>query len=130
MQTGVRIGVWRGEPSITLVAGAHDATFLPGCGMVCASLRHRGDEFVAWPRPPTDIEPPGRSAAPISFWWPPSRHVSGAPRREWVLRWPACDHVLVDARVLPTGELVGQSAQRAALAARTFDDHYALGSDR
>ena len=22
----------------------------PSCGMLCASLRHRGDEFVAWPR--------------------------------------------------------------------------------
>ena len=48
--TGLRLGAWKGEPSITLVAGERDATFLPGCGMLCASLRHRGDEYVAWPR--------------------------------------------------------------------------------
>src|SRR5438445_13292770 len=50
MNTAVRLGVWKGQPAITLVAGEHDATFLPGCGMLCTSLRHRGDEFVAWPR--------------------------------------------------------------------------------
>jgi aldose 1-epimerase len=238
MATGVRLGVWKGEPSVTLVAGARDATFLPGCGMVCASLRHRGDEYVAWPRPlaqfregrmtavplvhpwgnrlgrwgyragsrrvdlsgidlptdanglpmhgnlrgapfdvvradtghesarlvarldygarpdllrafpfphvvtvearldesglrlTTDIEPTGRSAVPISFCWHPYLQVPEAPRRDWVLRWPACEHVLVDERVLPTGVVVDQPAARAALAARTFDDHYALGRDR
>jgi len=38
--------------------------------------------------------------------------------------------VLVDRRVLPTGELVAQPAERSPLAVRTFDDHYALGADR
>jgi galactose mutarotase-like enzyme len=238
VDTGLRIGAWKGEPSITLVAGDHDATFLPGCGMVCASLRHYGDEYVAWPRSladlrdgrmtavplvhpwgnrlerrgyrvgrrdidltgvdlPTDpnglpihgnlrgaafeiaradagtrgarivarldygarpdllrafpfphvvtidatldqrglritteVEPTGRSAVPISFCWHPYLRVPGAPRRAWVLRWPACERVLVDERVLPTGDLAAQPAEHAELGSRTFDDHYRLGADR
>jgi galactose mutarotase-like enzyme len=46
------------------------------------------------------------------------------------LRWPACEHVEVDARVLPTGVRTPQRAERAPIAGRTFDDHYALGRDR
>jgi galactose mutarotase-like enzyme len=38
--------------------------------------------------------------------------------------------VLVDQRVIPTGARVPQPAERAPLAHRTFDDHYALGTDR
>jgi galactose mutarotase-like enzyme len=236
--TGLRLGVWTGQPSITLIAGDRDATFLPGCGMLCASLRHRGDEYVAWPRTlaqfragrmtavplvhpwgnrlagreyrvgrrhvdlrgldlPTDpnglvmhgnlrgaafdvvradagrraarlvarldygarpellaafpfphvvtidarlderglrltteIEPTGRSAVPVSFCWHPFVRVPGARRRDWELRWPSCDRLVVDERVIPTGERVPQPAQRAVLADRSFDDHYALGSDR
>jgi galactose mutarotase-like enzyme len=38
--------------------------------------------------------------------------------------------VVVDERMLPTGAVVRQPAQRAPLGTRTFDDHYALGRDR
>jgi len=238
MEASLRLGTWKGEPSITLIAGARDATFLPGCGMVCASLRHRGEEYVAWPRSlaqfrggqmtavplvhpwgnrlesrryrvgrravnltgidlPTDgnglpihgnlrgagfdivraeanangaritarldygarpdllrafpfphivtidarlddrelrltteIEPTGRAAVPISFCWHPYLRIPEVPRREWKLRWPACERVLVDERVLPTGAVEAQPAENAPLGSRTFDDHYRLGSDR
>jgi galactose mutarotase-like enzyme len=236
--TAVRLGVWEGRPSITLVAGDHDATFLPEFGMLGASLRHRGKEFVAWPRPlddfldgrmtaiplvhpwgnrlesrryrvgrrtvdlrglrlptdpngllmhgnlrgapfeivradagaraarlvarldygarpdllrafpfphvvtvtaeldahvlrvTTDVEPTGRAAVPVSFCWHPFVRIPGAPRRSWKLRRPACERVLVDERVIPTGERVAQPAEDAPLGTRTFDDHYALGRDR
>jgi aldose 1-epimerase len=234
----LQFGTWKGQSSITLVAGERDATFLPGCGMLCASLRHRGEEFVAWPRTlaqflegrmtaipfvhpwgnrlerreyrlgrrrvdlrgldlPTDpnglpmhgnlrgapfdvsrleanprgarlvarldygaqpdllrafpfphivtiearldhnglrlnteVEPTGRSAVPISFCWHPFVQIPKSPRRDWELRWPRCERVLVDSRVIPTGERTPQPAERAHLADRTFDDHYALGTDR
>jgi aldose 1-epimerase len=234
----LRLGTWNGHAAITLVAGEHDATFIPDCGMLCASVRHRGVEFVAWPRTlaefltgrmtavpfvhpwgnrleqrsykvgrrrvdlrgvdlPTDpnglpmhgnllgapfdvvraytnehaahlvtrldygarpdllrafpfphvvtiearldhnglrlnveIEPTGRAAVPVSFCWHPFFQIPGVPRREWELRWPRCERVLVDERVIPTGERVAQPAERAPLARRTFDDHYALGTDR
>jgi galactose mutarotase-like enzyme len=237
-KSALRFGAWKGRPAITLVAGEHDATFLPECGMLCASLRHRGEEFVAWPRTlaqflegrmtavpfvhpwgnrlerrsyrvaerdvdlegvdlptdpnglpmhgnlrgapfevvrvkagdrgarlvarldygarpdlmrafpflhvvtidarlddrglriTTDIEPTGQRAVPISFCWHPFFQLTGVPRREWELRWPACDRVLVDQRVIPTGERVRQRVELAPLGHRTFDDHYALDADR
>ncbi len=238
METALRLGSWRGEPSITLVAGSRRATFLPGCGMLCASIRDRDAEFVAWPRPldqfragrmtavplvhpwgnrlarwgyrvrrravdlhgldlpadpnglpmhgnlratpfeivradagsrsarlearldygaradllrafpfphvvsiraqldaqelrlTTEVTPTGRRAVPVSFCWHPFLRLPGVSRSAWQLRWPACDHLLVDERVLPTGESAPQPAQQAPLAQRTFDDHYALGADR
>ncbi len=238
MNTAVRLGLWQDRPSITLVAGEHDATFLPECGMLGASLRPRGREFVAWPRAladflagrmtavplvhpwgnrlegrsyrvgrrrvdlrglhlptdpngllmhgnlrgspfeivradagpkaarlvarldygarpdllrafpfphvvsvaaeldahrlriTTDIEPTGRAAVPVSFCWHPFVRLPGAPRRQWQLRWPACERVLVDERVIPTGERVAQPTENKPLGVRTFDDHYALGRDR
>ncbi len=52
-----------------------------------------------------------------------------APRLEAALA--RCERVLVDERVLPTGERSRpQPAEHAALGDRTFDDHYRLGSDR
>ena len=36
-------------------------------------------------------------------------------RAQWELRWPACEHVLVDERFIPTGELVAQPRERAPL---------------
>jgi galactose mutarotase-like enzyme len=78
----------------------------------------------------TEIEPTGRGAVPISFCWHPFFQLPGVPRREWELRWPACQRVLVDDRVIPTGARVPQAAEHAPLADRTFDDHYALASDR
>jgi galactose mutarotase-like enzyme len=238
MATAVRLGLWEGRPAVTLVAGEHDATFLPDCGMLGASLRHRGEQFVAWPRTlaefragrmtavplvhpwgnrlasrsyrvgrrtvdlrgldlptdpngllmhgnlrgalfeivradagpkaarlvarldygarpdllrafpfphvvtvaaelderalriTTDLEPTGRAAVPVSFCWHPFVRVPGAPKRTWELRRPACEHVLVDERVIPTGERVAQAAENEPLGTRTFDDHYALGPDR
>jgi galactose mutarotase-like enzyme len=78
----------------------------------------------------TEVEPTGRSAVPISFCWHPFVQLPDTPRRDWVLRWPRCERVLVDSRVIPTGERIVQPAEHAPLASRTFDDHYALGADR
>jgi len=69
VDTAVRLGVWEGRPSITLVAGEHDATFLPECGMLGASLRHRGEEFAAWPRPLDDFLGGSMTALPLVHPW-------------------------------------------------------------
>ena len=78
----------------------------------------------------TRVEPASERAVPISFGWHPFLRLPTAPRAEWVLRWPACEHVEVDDRVIPTGTRTPQPAQREPIAERTFDDHYALGGDR
>jgi galactose mutarotase-like enzyme len=221
--------------AVTLRAGRYEATFRPDTAMLCTSLRFRGDEYVAWPRPitqfragnataipplhpwsnrlgrwsytaagrrvnlrglelPTDnnglpihgnlfgvpfdvaraddtrvvarldygaypeklrafpfphvltidarlhaergltitteVRPTGDSPVPVSFGWHPYVKLPRGPRKEWELRWPACDHVEVDKNIMPTGARTPQPAQRAPIAARTFDDHYALGRDR
>jgi aldose 1-epimerase len=38
---------FRGRPAVTLAAGEVDATFLPGCGALGVSLRHRGQEHLS-----------------------------------------------------------------------------------
>jgi aldose 1-epimerase len=49
--TGPSVGFGRfdGEPAVTLAAGELEATFLPGLGMLGASLRHQGEELLALP---------------------------------------------------------------------------------
>ena len=220
---------------ITLHAGVYDTTFRPGCAMLCTSIRHAGDEYVAWPRTlrefrhggatavplvhpwanrlgrlghgvgadtvdlrdidlpldnaglplhgnllgasfevtqasddhlvatldyaahpdklrafpfphtvtvdarlhadrgltiTTEVRPTSDRAVPISFGWHPYLRLPHAPRREWELRWPACEHIDVDDRVIPTGVRTPQPEQRELIGSRTFDDHYALGRDR
>ena len=78
----------------------------------------------------TQIEPTSDRAVPISFGWHPFIRLPSAPRREWELRWPACEHIEVDQHVIPTGTRTQQAAQREPIAERVFDDHYALGPDR
>ena len=216
-------------------AGDYEATFLPECAMLCASLRFRGDEYVVWPRTveefrngratavplvypwanrlagdsydaagehvelagltlPHDpnglpihgnlfgvpfavqsandtrlvarldygaypdklrafpfphavtvdarlhptrglnivtyVDPTSERAVPISFGWHPFVQLPTVPRAEWELRWPACEHVELDPRLIPTGTRTAQAQQREPIGGRTFDDHYALGSDR
>ena len=45
----IRVGDVDGEPAVTLAAGQLEATFLPGLGLLGASLRHRGEELLALP---------------------------------------------------------------------------------
>ena len=44
---GIQRGRYDGLDAITLSAGELEATFAPGAGMVCCSLRHAGDELLA-----------------------------------------------------------------------------------
>ena len=78
----------------------------------------------------TQVDPTSDQAVPISFGWHPFVRLPNAPRAEWELRWPACEHIEVDDRIIPTGNRTAQAAQREPIDERTFDDHYALGSDR
>ena len=45
----VLVGRFDGEAAVTLAAGELEATFLPGLGLLGASLRHRGEELLALP---------------------------------------------------------------------------------
>jgi aldose 1-epimerase len=72
---------------------------------------------------------PTAGPVPVSYGWHPYLRVPG-PRRSWHLRLPACDHLTLDARMIPTGQRRPQPAQDLPIGERTFDDAYALGADR
>jgi galactose mutarotase-like enzyme len=78
----------------------------------------------------TEVRPTGTQAVPISFGWHPYIRLPNAPRREWMLHWPACEHLEVDEHTIPTGRRTHQDPTVVALARATFDDHYALGRHR
>ena len=78
----------------------------------------------------TIVEPTSDVAVPVSFGWHPYVRLPDAPRNSWVLHWPACEHVDVDERLIPTGVRTPQAKQVARIEDRTFDDLYALGRDR
>ena len=46
---GLHVGAVDGEPAVTLAAGALEATFLPGLGLLGTALRHRGQDLLALP---------------------------------------------------------------------------------
>ncbi|HET9730677.1 MAG TPA: aldose 1-epimerase [Acidimicrobiia bacterium] len=75
----------------------------------------------------TIVRPTSDRAVPISFGWHPFLCLPGIARSEWTLHWPACEHVELDSRLIPTGRRTAQPAEAAPIGSRTFDDHYALG---
>jgi galactose mutarotase-like enzyme len=78
----------------------------------------------------TTIVPTGRRRVPVAFGWHPYLRVPGTPRRRWRLRLPARAQLALDDRGIPTGASVALPKEAAPIAARTFDDLYALGRGR
>jgi len=78
----------------------------------------------------TTLRPTADRAVPIAFGWHPYLRIPGVPRRSWRLQLPACHHIELDGRGLPTGRSTEQPAEALPLGARTFDDLYALTNDR
>jgi len=78
----------------------------------------------------TAITTDERVRVPVSFGWHPFLRVPRSPRAGWRLRLPPRRHAVLDDRLLPTGRECREPAEFVSLADRSFDDHYALGSDR
>jgi galactose mutarotase-like enzyme len=78
----------------------------------------------------TTVTPTGERAVPIAFGWHPYLRLPGTPRRRWQLRLPACRHVALDARGIPTGEVTDEPRDEAPIGTRTFDDLYVVGHER
>jgi galactose mutarotase-like enzyme len=78
----------------------------------------------------TTVRPTGDRAVPVCFGWHPYLRLPGPARGEWRLVLPACEHLELDGRSLPTGASKAQPAEAEAVGDRTFDDLYALGDDR
>jgi aldose 1-epimerase len=78
----------------------------------------------------TEVRPTADTPVPISFGWHPYLRLPKGGRTRWELRWPECDRIDVDARVIPTGTRTHQAEERGPIGSRTYDDQYALGTDR
>lgn len=72
----------------------------------------------------TVVEATGEESVPISFGFHPYLRLPGVPRAEWVLEAPVRERLVLDERMLPTGERVDAPIETGPLGARTFDDPY------
>jgi aldose 1-epimerase len=77
----------------------------------------------------TRIVPTGAREVPVAFGWHPYLQLPGTARSTWHLRLPACTHVVLDARGLPTGATQVLRREDEPIGRRTFDDLYLLGRD-
>jgi aldose 1-epimerase len=78
----------------------------------------------------TRVTPTGDVAVPIAFGWHPYLQIPGIPREEWDLTLPVTEHLMLDERKLPTGEVRPvEYPQPLPLEDRDFDDGYSGVAD-
>jgi aldose 1-epimerase len=75
----------------------------------------------------TSVTASGEAEVPIAFGFHPYFHIPGVARDELLVELPARDHLVLDERLLPTGERTPRAAERAPLGDRAFDDLFAVG---
>ncbi len=78
----------------------------------------------------TTLRATGDRQVPVAFGWHPYLSVPDAPRAAWALHLPAREELLLDDRLLPTGERALRPAEADPIGVRTFDHLYALGATR
>jgi aldose 1-epimerase len=78
----------------------------------------------------TQIRPTGDVAVPIAFGWHPYFQLPGVPREEWELTLPLHEHLVLDDRKLPTGDVEPvEYPDPLRLEDRDFDDGYSGVAD-
>lgn len=77
----------------------------------------------------TTLRPTSGQPVPVAFGWHPYLTVPGVPREEWEIELPVREHVVLDARNLPTGATETVQEPPGALGERTFDDGYVAVPD-
>jgi len=77
----------------------------------------------------TTIRPTRDRPVPVSFGWHPYLALH-ASRDETRVRLPACEHLVLDGRGIPTGAREPQPEGSRPIGDRAYDDGYALGDDR
>lgn len=78
----------------------------------------------------TTIRPTGERAVPVSFGYHPYLRLPRAPRSSWRVRLPDRRHLSLTADGLPTGGSEEEAAGWVTFGNTSFDDLYALGTDR
>jgi aldose 1-epimerase len=72
----------------------------------------------------TTLHAYGRRPVPIAFGYHPYLSLPGLPRPEWTVDIPARTRLLLDERMIPTGQREPVRIERAPLDGRSFDDAY------
>jgi aldose 1-epimerase len=73
----------------------------------------------------TSVAATGDVAVPVSFGFHPCFQLSGLDRAEWEVELPVSQRLVLDERMLPTGEREATSVASGPLGSRAFDDAYA-----
>jgi aldose 1-epimerase len=74
----------------------------------------------------TTVTPLGDRPVPIAFGHHPYFVLPGVPRAEWEVVMPVHEHLLLDSRMIPTGEREPADVVDGPLGSRTFDDGYTV----
>jgi aldose 1-epimerase len=77
----------------------------------------------------TTVQATGDATVPVSFGYHPYFRLPGIPRSEWEIELPVSEHLVLDHRMLPTGERESAHVESGGLGARTFDDSYLAPGD-
>ncbi|MDO8185281.1 aldose 1-epimerase [Conexibacter sp. JD483] len=70
------------------------------------------------------VTPTGDCPVPLAYGFHPYLTLPGIPREHWVVELPACSHLALDERSIPTGAAQSQPATVTPLGDRAFDDAY------
>jgi aldose 1-epimerase len=73
----------------------------------------------------TSVAATGDAAVPVSFGFHPYFRLPGVDRADWEVEIPVRERLLLDERMLPTGEREAINVAAGPLGSRTFDDAYA-----
>jgi galactose mutarotase-like enzyme len=72
----------------------------------------------------------GARPVPVAFGYHPFFRLPGVPRAEWEITLPVGDRLLLDERMVPTGERVAAGDLDGPLGDRSFDDAFTLDEVR
>ena len=73
----------------------------------------------------TTVEATGNVPVPLSFGYHPYLVLPGVPREDWQVTVPLTERLVLDERMIPTGEMERVEPFDGRLGERTFDDGYA-----
>ena len=78
----------------------------------------------------TTVRATAEATVPISFGYHPYFRLPGIARSEWEIELPVSEHIVLDRRMIPTGEHEPARPENGRLGRRTFDDSYLAPEDQ
>ena len=72
----------------------------------------------------TSVRPSDAASVPVAFGFHPYLQLPGVPREQWEVVIPVRERLLLDDRMLPTGETASAAIEPGPLGERAFDDAF------